>query len=138
VARGAKAAGARVVGVIPEFMKAREFVFEEADEIVTVSTMAERKQAMIARAGAFLALPGAIGTLDEFTEVLVLRHLGRLDRPAVLFNQNGFYDDLLRFFERMVRERFKKDDIQGLYAVAATVEEIWPHLEIGGRPAGES
>jgi uncharacterized protein (TIGR00730 family) len=114
--------------VIPEFLKVSEFVFTEADEIVTVPTMAERKQVMIARADAFLALPGAIGTLEEFTEVLVLRHLGRMDRPAVLFNQNGYYDDLLRFFGRMTRERFKKPDIHGLYAVAATVDEIWPHL----------
>ena len=128
VARAAKAAGTRVVGVIPEFMKAREFAFKGADEIVTVSTMAERKQAMIARADAFLALPGAIGTLEEFMEVLVLRHLGRIDRPAVIFNQNGYYDDLLRFFGRMTRERFKSDAIHRLYAVASAVDARWPHL----------
>ncbi|HVW22360.1 MAG TPA: TIGR00730 family Rossman fold protein [Opitutaceae bacterium] len=129
VARGVKRAGGRVVGVIPEFMKARELEFREADELITVATMAERKQEMIARADAFLALPGGIGTLEEMAELLTLRYLAQVAKPAVFFNQDGFYDDLLRFFERMRRENFRTSGMQGLYAVAHSVEEIWPHLE---------
>jgi cytokinin riboside 5'-monophosphate phosphoribohydrolase len=131
LARGVKAAGGHVVGVIPEFMVARELAFHEADELVTVSTMAERKQAMIARADGFLALPGGIGTLEEMAEVLTLRYLAQLSRPAVFFNQNGYYDDLLRFFDRMMRERFRTSGMDGLYGVAATIDDIWPHLENG-------
>jgi cytokinin riboside 5'-monophosphate phosphoribohydrolase len=129
LARGVKAAGGRVVGVIPEFMKARELAFHEADELVIVATMAERKQAMIARADGFLALPGGIGTLEEIAEVLTLRYLALMKKPAVFYNQAGYYDDLLRFFDRMIRERFRASGMLGLYAVASTVEEIWPHLE---------
>jgi uncharacterized protein (TIGR00730 family) len=129
LARGVKAAGGRVVGVIPEFMKARELEFREADELITVATMAERKQVMIARAHGFLALPGGIGTLEEMTEVLTLRYLGRNPHPAVFYNQNGYYDDLLRFFERMNREGFRTMGMHGLYAVAAQREDIWPLLE---------
>lgn len=129
VARGVKAAGGAVVGVIPEFMKTRELAFHEADELLTVQTMAERKQAMISRADGFLALPGGIGTLEEIAEVITLRYLAQMEKPVVFFNQNGFYDDLLRFFDRMVRERFKSSGMQGLYAVAATQDEIWPHLD---------
>ncbi|MFI5356547.1 MAG: TIGR00730 family Rossman fold protein, partial [Opitutales bacterium] len=129
VARGVRAGGGRVVGIIPEFMKVRELADLEADELVTVETMAERKQEMIARAGAFLALPGGIGTLEEIAEVLTLRYLAQLDKPAVFFNQNGFYDDLLRFFDRMQHERFRTSGMRGLYAVAARRDEIWPHLE---------
>jgi hypothetical protein len=127
VARSVKTAGGAVVGVIPHFMKQRELEFREADELLTVITMAERKAAMIARASAYVALPGGIGTLEEISEVLTLRYLARIDAPIVFLNQNGFYDDLLRFFDRMHRERFRS--MQGLYAVARTVEEIWPHLE---------
>lgn len=129
LARGVKSAGGRVVGVIPEFMIERELAFREADELITVATMAERKQLMIARASGFLALPGGIGTLEEMTEVLTLRYLAQLSHPAVFFNQNGFYDDLLRFFERMTRERFKTTGMDGLYSVAGTIGEIWAHLE---------
>jgi uncharacterized protein (TIGR00730 family) len=129
VARGVKAAGGRVVGVIPEFMKVRELEFREADELVTVTTMAERKQAMIARADGFLALPGGIGTLEEMSEVLTLRYLAQTDKPAVFFNQDGFYGDLLRFFDHLTREGFRHAGAAGLYGVAATPDEIWPLLE---------
>ena len=129
VARGVKSAGGSVVGVIPEFMKVRELAFHDADELVTVETMAERKQAMISRASGFLALPGGIGTLEEIAEVITLRYLAQTRKPAVLLNQNGYYDDLLRFYDRMVRERFMPSGMDGLYSVANEVDEIWPHLE---------
>jgi uncharacterized protein (TIGR00730 family) len=129
VARGVKAAGGTVVGIIPEFMKARELEFKEADELITVATMAERKQAMIARADGFLALPGGIGTLEEIAEVLTLRYLGQTDKPAVFYNEDGYYDDLLRFFDRMTREKFRTRGVHGLYAVAAKRDEIWGFLE---------
>lgn len=129
LARGVKAAGGRVLGIIPEFMKARELEFREADELITVATMADRKQAMIARADGFLALPGGIGTLEEIAEVLTLRYLGQTDKPAVFYNEGGYYDDLLRFFDRMTREKFRTRGAHGLYAVAAKREEIWGFLE---------
>ena len=128
VARGVKQANGVVVGVIPNFMKERELEFREADEMHTVITMAERKAAMIARAQAFVALPGGIGTLEEISEVLTLRYLAQLEAPIVFLNQNGFYDDLLRWFDRMERERFR-NRMRDLYAVASTVDELWPHLE---------
>lgn len=127
VARGVTESGGKVVGVIPEFMKLRELAYLAADELLTVETMAERKTAMIARADAFLALPGGIGTLEEIAEVLTLRYLARFDKPAVFFNQDGFYDDLFRFFNKMASERFRS--LKGLYSVASTVDEIWPLLE---------
>jgi hypothetical protein len=129
LARGAKAEGGFVVGVIPEFMKARELAFHEADELVTVETMAERKQVMLARASGFLALPGGIGTLEEIAEALTLRSLAKLHGPAVFFNQDGYYDDLLRFFDRMTSERFKVSGMKGLYSVANTIDGIWAGLE---------
>jgi len=129
LAHGVKAAGGTVVGIIPEFMKVRELEFREADELVTVATMAERKQAMIARADGFLALPGGIGTLEEIAEVLTLRYLGQSDKPAVFYNEGGYYDELLRFFDRMTREKFRTRGVHGLYAVASQRDEIWRFLE---------
>ncbi|MBE34238.1 MAG: TIGR00730 family Rossman fold protein [Opitutaceae bacterium] len=128
VAQGVKAAGGVVVGVIPEFMKVRELAFTDADELISVSTMAERKKLMIDRADAFLALPGGIGTLEEISEVLTLRYLGQMDKHIVFINQNGYYDHLFRFFEHMQSERFKTSGMEGLYDVATTVEDIWTHL----------
>src|SRR5438477_2078937 len=108
VARGTKAAGGRVVGVIPEFMKVRELAFDEADELVTVITMRERKLLMETRADAFVALPGGWGTLEEIMEILTLRQLDVVKKPCVFLNQAGFYDPLLQLFDRMLAENFFK------------------------------
>ena len=132
VARSVKAAGGHVVGVIPEFMKQRELAYDQADELVTVVSMRQRKQVMEERAEAFLALPGGIGTLEELSEIMTLRYINRLDKPVVVFNDGGYYDDLLRFFERMTSERFKSPGMKDLYSVAGDVAEIWPLLGAPG------
>jgi cytokinin riboside 5'-monophosphate phosphoribohydrolase len=129
VATAVKKAGGHVVGVIPDFMKERELAYEQADELVIVASMRERKRVMEERAGAFLALPGGIGTLEELTEIMTLRYINRIDKPVVVFNDGGYYDDLLRFFGRMAEERFSSAVLKDLFAVATRVEDIWPHLE---------
>src|SRR5438046_1465301 len=105
VARAAKTAGGRVVGVIPEFMKARELAFDEADELVTVVTMRERKLLMETRADAFVTLPGGWGTLEEIMEILTLRQLDVVRKPCVFLNQDGFYNPLLQLFDTMLGEK---------------------------------
>ena len=129
VARGAKLGGARVVGIIPEFMKMSELAFTEADELISVLTMRERKMLMETRADAFLALPGGWGTLEELLEILTLAHLDVLAKPVVIFNQDGFYDDLLVLFDRIVREQFMHETVRRKFRVARTVEEIFPLIE---------
>src|ERR1019366_2523064 len=129
IAHAVKAAGGHVVGVIPEFMIARELAFHNADELITVTTMRERKRQMEERAAAFLTLPGGLGTLEELTEIMTLRYVNLVHKPVVLLNQDGFYDDLLRFFERMTRERFKSDGMHNILSVARTLDAVWPLLE---------
>lgn len=129
VARSVKAAGGAVVGVIPDFMQVRELAYVEATELVVVPTMRERKRIMAERADAFLTLPGGIGTLEEMTEIMSERYLNLTQKPLILLNQDGFYDDLLRFFERMVAEKFKSPGLAELLAVAVTTEDVWPLLD---------
>jgi hypothetical protein len=131
VARAVKTSGGRVVGVIPEFMKAKELAYAEADEMHSVVTMRERKLMMETHADAFLALPGGWGTLEEIMEILTLRQLDVVRKPCVFFNQDGFYDELFRFFDRMVGEKFNKPSNLKLFTVATTVQEIFEQLENG-------
>ena len=125
VARATKTAGGQVVGVIPEFMKERELAFHEADELVTVGSMRERKRLMADRADAFITLPGGIGTLEEVSEIMVERGLAMHSKPLVLVN----YDGLLTYLERMITDRFKSAGFENLMGVANTAEEVWPLLE---------
>lgn len=128
-ARAVKQHGGRVVGVIPEFMKAKELAYDEADEIVTVVTMRERKLLMETRADAFVALPGGFGTLEEIMEILTLRQLDVVRKPCVFLNQDGFYDPLLALFQRMLDERFFKPSNMELFRVAATVPEVFAKID---------
>lgn len=138
LARAVKARGGRVVGVIPEFMKARELAYDEADELVTVVTMRERKLLMEARADAFVALPGGFGTLEEIMEILTLRQLDVVKKPCVFFNQDGFYDDLLRLFNKMLAEKFFKPSNMGLFRVATNVPDIFTQIEAARGGQAES
>jgi cytokinin riboside 5'-monophosphate phosphoribohydrolase len=131
VARAVKLSGGRVIGVIPDFMKARELAYDEADELITVVTMRERKLLMETRADAFLSLPGGWGTLEEIMEILTLRQLDVLRKPCVFFNQDGFYDELLAFFGKMVAEKFNKASNLDLFSVAKTYEEVFAQLDRG-------
>lgn len=138
LARTVKRGGGRVVGVIPEFMKARELAYDQVDELVTVVTMRERKLMMETRADAFVALPGGFGTLEEIMEILTLRQLDLVKKPCVLFNQDAFYDDLLRLFQRMLADRFFKPSNLELFRVAATVPDIFRQIEDAPLAAAES
>jgi TIGR00730 family protein len=129
VARAVKAAGGRVVGIIPDFMKAKELAFTEADELVTVVTMRERKLLMETRADAFLTLPGGWGTLEEIMEILTLRQLDVLRKPCVIFNQDGFYDGLMAIFRQMVAEKFNKPSNLDLFTLANRIGDIFPAIE---------
>ena len=137
LAEAALEAGGRVVGVIPEFMKARELAYDDADEIVTVITLRERKLLMETRADAFVTLPGGWGTLEEIMEILTLRQLDVVRKPCVFLNQDGFYDDLLRLFDRMLAEKFFKPSNMELYRVARTVPEVFTRLEDGSGAKAE-
>ncbi len=138
MARAVKTRGGRVIGVIPEFMKVKELAFDEADELVTVVTMRERKLLMESRAEAFVALPGGFGTLEEIMEILTLRQLDVVKKPCVFLNQDGFYDPLFVLFETMLKERFFKPSNMELFRVAATVDEVFAKIEEGAAAKAES
>jgi uncharacterized protein (TIGR00730 family) len=129
VARGAKESGGRVVGVLPEFIRAWEVAYEPADELMTVATMHERKMLLQVRSDAFVVLPGGLGTLDELADTLELRQLNLLRKPVIILNQDGYYDPLLAFLDRAITEKFSRDEVRQKIQVARTVEEVFALLE---------
>ena len=114
VAQATAAAGGRVVGVIPQSLVDREFANHACDELHIVQTMHERKAMMAERSGAFLALPGGIGTFEELFEVWTWRQLGYHDKPIGLLNVAGYYDALLVFLRQSVQNGFMSDWQMGL------------------------
>lgn len=106
LADAALAAGARVVGVIPQSLMGRELGHGGLHELHVVDTMHERKRIMAERCDAFLALPGGMGTLEELFEAWTWRQLGYHDKPLGLLNTERYYDTLLRFLDQSEHQGF--------------------------------
>ncbi len=106
VADATLAAGGKVIGIIPRALVEKEWAHTGCTELHIVETMHERKQMMAERADAFVALPGGIGTFEEFYEVWTWRQLGYHNKPIGLLNFNGYYDAMLAFLKSVVAHQF--------------------------------
>jgi uncharacterized protein (TIGR00730 family) len=102
VAQATLEAGGRVVGIIPTTLVDKEMAYTACTELHVVDTMHQRKQMMADRADAFLALPGGIGTFEEFFEVWTWKQLGYHSKPVGVLNINGYYDGMAQFLNASV------------------------------------
>lgn len=123
VANAALSAGGRVIGVLPESLRQRELAHTRLTELRITPDLASRKLDMLAISDAFVSLPGGIGTLDELFEIWTLMQLGARRRPLLLVNQDGYYDELLAFLQRSVREGFLSADSLALLTPTRTPED---------------
>lgn len=98
--------GCKVTGTITKHLLDMHVGHDGIDELIVVESMAERKKILEDMADGFIALPGGIGTMDEFFEAYVLSQLRVFDKPVALFNVNGYYDDIVRFLDRATRDGF--------------------------------
>jgi len=128
VAKAARDAGARVTGVIPQFMIDKELAWAGADEMIVTDDMRARKAIMQDRADAFIALAGGFGTLEELIEIITYRNLRIHDKPIVLLNTNGFYDKLLRLFDQFIEQRFAKNRYMESFHVAPEPDAAMTYL----------
>lgn len=130
------ASGGSVVGIIPRSMVEREWGHTGCTELHIVQTMHERKRQMAERADAFLALPGGIGTFEEFFEAWTWRQLGYHDKPVALLNIAGYYDALLTFINSAVRSGFMSKAQTDLVQAGDDAATLLPRLiESAGLPA---
>lgn len=127
-ARGVRRGGGRVTGVAPRFFD-RPGVLTECDELIFTETMDERKAIMETRADGFIIVPGGIGTLDEFFEVLTLRSLGRHGKPIALYDIDGYFDGLLTFMRKMEREAFIDASLWDCFDLYCDADELLDHFE---------
>lgn len=117
-------AGAQVFGVIPEALAEAEIAHSGVTQLHVVESMHSRKALMASLSDAFLALPGAAGTMDEFFEALTWRQLGIHSKPIGLLNARGYYDALLVLLDRMLSEGLLANQTRDLIVARESVEEI--------------
>lgn len=133
-ARGTKAGGGRITGVIPGFFREEriEAIYDGCDETIFTETMQERKKTMEDLSDAFIITPGGIGTFEEFFEVLTLKQLGRHTKPIAIYNIDGYYNNLMEFMYYCSGEKFINDKCHELYFCTDDEEELAAYLEDGG------
>ena len=128
LADAALVAGGKVVGVIPEKLVDRELAHQGLAELHVVGTMHERKAKMHALSDAYIALPGGIGTMEEFFEAVTWRQLGYHDKPVALLNAVGFYDGVGGFFATMERDGFLHSDHRDLFFMETDAARLLDRL----------
>ena len=121
VTQGARSAGAYTLGVIPGALFFREAADTASDELITTVDMAERKSVMMAKADAFVVLPGGLGTLDELFEVWTTAALRLHDKPVVLLDVDGFYSGLLAWLRELVLTGFVRSSALDRIIVVDTI-----------------
>ena len=133
-ADAALAAGGHVVGIIPDFLHARELTHTKLSELIVVGSMHERKQRMFERADAFAILPGGLGTRDETFECMTWRQLGLHDKPIVIVDIDGYWKPLLALIDHAVGAGFAPARMRDAIQVVATPEELIASLRTAATP----
>ena len=108
--------GGEVTGVEPEFFIENEFEHDGLTKLIVTKDMAERKNKMIELGEVFIAFPGGTGTLEEITEVISKVSLKQLDAPCIIYNLNGYYNDLKALLNHMIEKGLSSNERQeGIY-----------------------
>jgi uncharacterized protein (TIGR00730 family) len=118
-----------IIGVIPRMLVEREVANTALTDLRIVESMHERKAMMAELADGFIALPGGIGTLEEFFESWTWGQLGMHEKPCGLLNVAGYFDPLLKFLDRAVAEKFVREVHRGMVVVESDPAELLARFE---------
>ena len=119
----------KVTGTITQHLLDMRVGHPDIDELIVVETMAERKKILEDMADGFIALPGGIGTMDEFFEAYVLSQLRVFDKPVALYNVNGYYDGIVEFIHHIAKEGFMRKEHADNLIVSDDAKELLKMME---------
>lgn len=129
-ARGAHAAGGRVLGIMPDFLRSRERLIDDVETVV-VTSMHERKMLMYDQSDAFVVAPGGVGTLEEVVELLSWKRLDLHAKPIIFLNLNGFWETFFALMRHSVEEGMTPPSFLEAWTVCDTVEQALIAMESG-------
>ena len=129
IADSVLAAGGNVIGVMPQSLVDREVAHRGLTELHIVSSMHERKTMMANLAEAFIAMPGGIGTLEEFFEVWTWAQLGLHQKPIGILGPKAFFSPLLAYLDHLVSEQFLQLEHRQMIALEEDANALLERLE---------
>jgi uncharacterized protein (TIGR00730 family) len=121
--------GCKVTGTITKHLLDMHVGHDGIDELIVVESMAERKKILEDMADGFIALPGGIGTMDEFFEAYVLSQLRVFDKPVALYNVNGYYDGIVEFIKHIADEGFMRREHAENLIVSDKAKDLLEKME---------
>ena len=116
-------AGGDAIGVIPQSLVDKEIAHPDLTQMHVVSGMHERKALMADLSDGFIALPGGIGTLEELFEIWTWAQLGMHNKPCVLLNVAGYYNQLIGFLDQMTQAGYLKENSRSMLTIASNPVE---------------
>lgn len=121
--------GGEVIGVIPKRLAEKEVAFTELTDLRVVDSMHSRKALMAELSDGFIALPGGLGTIEEFFEVLTWGQLGIHQKPCGLLNVKGYFNKLVAFLDHAVGEQFVEKEHRSMILMDETPEGLLHQFE---------
>ena len=128
VAKSVLESGSNVIGVLPKVFEDR-VQHPNLTELIVTDTMHQRKAKMFELSDGFIALPGGFGTFEELLEMLTWSQIGYSTKPCGILNVNGYYDELLKFFDKSVEMRFVKKEHRNAIIVDTDPKNILDKFE---------
>lgn len=123
----------RIVGIIPQFMKAVEWDHPHATEMHVVPDMHTRKRMMLENIDLIIALPGGCGTFEELLEAITWKRLGLVTAPIVIVNTDHYYDPLIQMLDRSVQENFMRPEHAFMWSVIDSPAHLWQAVQSSPR-----
>jgi uncharacterized protein (TIGR00730 family) len=130
IAKTVLESGGDVIGVIPRKLVEKEVAFTELSDLRVVGSMHERKALMVELADGFIALPGGLGTIEEFFEVLTWAQLGMHQKPCGLLNVCQFYGKLMSFLDNVVNQQFIEPEHRSMVLTDESPERLLQKFEL--------
>ena len=126
-ARACHDAGGRVLGIMPEFLRTREVLYDDVETVV-VQNMHQRKLRMFDESDAFVVMPGGVGTLEEIVELLSWRRLDLHRKPIVFHSPKAYWDPFFALMRHTVEQKLTPDWVPDTWSSVEGVEQILPAL----------
>jgi len=120
---------AEITGVIPRIFLGKRTVHPACTKTVACEDLAGRKAKMTELSDAFITAPGSMGTFDELFEVLALKQIHEIEAPIILFNIDGFYDELYAFLQHADDEHFMPRPLEEMMSICSSKEEVLEILD---------
>lgn len=131
VARGVYEEKGKIYGIIPKFFQTEEIeaIFDKCDELVFTVDMAERKATMEDLAECFVIVPGGMGTMEEFFQVLTAKQLARHTKPIVIYDMNDYYRHIENFLKYAMEEGFIRENCRELYCYTTSLDGVFKYID---------